>query len=115
MLRWGHSSRERCIGVTLETTDERVVVCCEGAVGIACAAELKGLLLEALGSGKEVRVSLEGAICLDVTAVQLLWAAERQAKGAGIGYAVLGEVPEGLLAAVSAAGFERFPVPEAAN
>ena len=103
------------MAVTLETTEERVVVCCEGAVGIACAAELKGLLLEALASGKEVRVSFAGATCLDVTAVQLFWAAARHAKGAGIAFGTLGAVPEPLLSAVRQDGFERFPVPEQAN
>ena len=56
----------------------------EGAIDIASAAELKKLLLEGLNSGREVRVSLAGATDLDVTAVQLLWAAEREASRSGV-------------------------------
>jgi hypothetical protein len=41
----------------------------------------------------------------------LLWAAEREARASGVGFALSGELPEGVSAALKDAGFERFPVP----
>ena len=66
--------------------------CCriqlDGAIDIACAAEMKASLLQALETGQEICVSLNGATELDVTAVQLLWAAGRDAKRRGLGFSV---------------------------
>jgi anti-anti-sigma regulatory factor len=95
----------------LETKDEHSVVGLEGAIGIAQAAELKQLLVQALQSGFPVRVSLESATELDVTAVELLWAAEREARGSGVEFALKGQVPQGLLTVLAEAGFEKFPIP----
>jgi hypothetical protein len=58
-----------------------------------------------------VRVSLEGATDLDVTAVQLLWAAGRKAKGSGVAYSIADAPPELVLAALSEAGLQQFIVP----
>ena len=100
------------MGVTLEQSEALNLLRLEGAVDIGCAAEFKGLLEQALGSGCAVRVSLEGATDLDVTAVQLLWAAERKAKGAGVGYLDCRALPpEPVLAALSEAGLQQFIFP----
>jgi len=103
------------MGVTLDKHESRAgqsetlnLLRLEGVVGIGCAAEFKGLLEQALGSGCAVRVSLEGATDLDVTAVQLLWAAERKAKGGGAGFSISGRPPEPVLAALSEAGLQQF-------
>ena len=62
---------------------------------IAASAELKKALLEALSAGKKVSVNLGKATELDVTAVQLLWAAAREARGLGVEFALDGqELPE---------------------
>jgi hypothetical protein len=92
--------KEQDVPVTLEQDDALSLICLEGAVEIGCAGELKKLLVQALGSGSEVRVSLEAAADLDVTAVQLLWAAARQANAAGEIAAALGE-----------AGLQQFLLP----
>ncbi len=81
----------------------------EGEVDIADARRLQEILLEALGEGGVVRISLEKATGLDVTAIQLLWAAEREAWASGMVLALDGTVPQALRATVDAAGFERFP------
>ena len=81
----------------------------EGEVDIADARRLREILLEALGEGAGARISLETATGLDVTAIQLLWAAEREARASGIVLALEGPVPPPLRAAVEAAGFGRFP------
>lgn len=96
--------------VTLEQDEAGNTVTFEGAVDISSAADLRKLLLQALDSGKEIRISLADATALDVTAVQLLWAIEREVKLAGIGFALVGQVPESISSALVYAGFEKFPV-----
>lgn len=86
--------------------------CCvrlAGEVGIASAAELKKILLGALTSGEELRLNLQAATELDITAWQLLWAAERKGKSVGKPIAIAGVVPREILAAVQDAGFDEFP------
>ena len=82
----------------------------EGEISISSAAELKRLLIEALGSGRDSRVEVEHATELDVTALQLLWAAEREARGLGRGFTRVGRLPEEISVALGDAGFERFPI-----
>jgi len=55
----------------------------EGVVDVGTAAELKEALLEALRSGPGAVVSLEAVSDMDVTAYQLLWAAQREAERSG--------------------------------
>jgi anti-anti-sigma factor len=95
------------------TLDQSASVCLlrfEGEIKIACAAELKSLLLEALASGKDLQIDLQHATELDLTALQLLWAARRQANDSGAALALAGPIAEEVLAAASDAGFEKFPV-----
>ena len=82
-----------------------------GKINITSATELKELLLQALASGRVLRVNLEGATELDVTARQLLWSAEGDAGGSIVGCTLAGRVPEEISVAVGDAGFEKFPVP----
>jgi anti-anti-sigma factor len=100
------------MGITIEATEATSTIRLEGTVDISSAAELKTLLLEALNSGKAVRVSLGAATYLDVTAIELLWAAEREAAKRGVGYTLAEPVPEGVSTALLDGGFDRFPVAE---
>jgi anti-anti-sigma factor len=103
--------QESSVGIALEQRDESSLVRLEGSIDIACAADLKALLVEALTSAKDVQVSLAGATYLDVTAVELLWAAAREARGKTVKFAFADEVPESVSGALLDAGFEKFPVP----
>lgn len=96
--------------VIFDQTATPGVIRLEGEVNIADAAQLKEVLLTALREGGGTRISLKTATGLDVTAVQLLWAAEREARASGMVLALDGPVPDGLYAALRAAGFERFPL-----
>jgi anti-anti-sigma regulatory factor len=96
------------VSITLEQSESLSVIWLEGAIDITSAGELKEFLLRALGAGREVRVSLEAATDLDVTAVELLWAAGREAKGAGVGFSLAGQVPAAISAALKEAGLEPF-------
>jgi anti-anti-sigma factor len=96
------------MGLSLEESDAGTAVTLDGAIDISCAAELKAMLLQALGSGTEVSLSLSGATYLDVTAVQLLWAAEQQALRAGAGFRFAGQPAEAVAQALADAGFPSF-------
>ncbi len=95
--------------VTLDQSEGRCVVRLEGEINIASAAGLKGVLLQALASGNELRLDFAGATELDVTALQLLWAAAREARGLGKGATLARPVPEEVTLAISEAGLEKFP------
>ena len=99
------------MGIALKQSKKSSVIRLEGAIDIAAAAELKDLLLKACGSGKEVRVALDGATDLDVTAVQSIWAARRSAEGAGLAFTVSGAAPESVLSALGHAGLQQFLFP----
>ena len=98
--------------VTFENGETLNAITFEGSIGIADAANLKSLLIGALATGKETHIALEQATDLDVTAVQLLWAAQREARKRGIGFTFDGAVPKGISATLTGAGFEMFPVSE---
>jgi anti-anti-sigma regulatory factor len=104
---------EQDVPVTLEQKDALTLIQLEGAIDVGCAAELKELLVEKLKSGSAVYVALESATGLDVTAVQLLWAASREAKRMGVEFGFKGQMPEGVRSALANAGIGEFPVPAA--
>lgn len=96
------------MSATVENCKELSTIYLEGSIGIADARELKTLLLEALKSKDVMRVSLERVTDLDVTAVQLLWAARREARSACVVFAFTGVVPERVTTALADAGFDMF-------
>ena len=97
--------------IILEQCEESNAIRLEGVIDIALAAELKTTLLEALKSPKPLRVALNADADLDVTAIQLLWAADREAKASNVGFTLHGCVPDAVSATLKETGFERFPVP----
>ena len=90
--------------ITIEAVDGRCVLRLEGDIDIAGAAELKAALIEAFSSRKEVRVDLQRATDFDITAVQLLWAAVRDAGKAGVSFVVAGQTTDTLDHAASEMG-----------
>jgi anti-anti-sigma factor len=94
------------MALTLMENEAVTVVHLVGAIDISCAAELKGMLLQVLKSGKDVQISLESATYLDVTAIELLWAAGREANGSGHRFGVVGQVPDAIASTFSEVGIE---------
>jgi len=86
------------LGIIHERRDESIDLSLEGAV-------------DALTSGMPVRIALDRCSALDVTAYQLLWAAEREARSLGVELTLVGPLPAHLLAALKEVGFDSFPVP----
>jgi anti-anti-sigma regulatory factor len=89
--------------VTLQRHESHCLIRLEGQVTIASAAELKTLLLEWLAAGKDLELDLEGAEEIDITIMQLLWAAEREAARTGVG--VVARASSAATIAVRDAGF----------
>jgi anti-anti-sigma regulatory factor len=100
--------KEVLMGIALEQIDNSTMLRLDGAIDIACAAELKTLLRDAIASGTDVCVALDHATELDITAVQLLWAGEREARNAGVAFAFAGHMPEPIFSGLLLTGFEQF-------
>jgi anti-anti-sigma regulatory factor len=92
--------------VTLKLGKEKSTLCLDGQIDIGSSSELKKALLDAFSAGKRVSVSLQRVTDLDVTAVQLLWAASRQAQSAGIAFAFDRREPQEVTAALADVGLD---------
>ena len=93
--------------VTMEQQESRSVIRLAGELTLTSAAELKNLLLQGLASGNDLRLDLEQAEAIDITLMQLLWAAGREADRKGAGLAI--QMSDAAATAARDAGFERFP------
>ena len=100
--------------MTVESNDTQCVLRLEGDGTMASAAELKTALLQALQTSQDVSVEFSCVPEIDITIVQLLWAAER---AAALGNRrLLIRAPETLAALARDAGFEGvFGLPPAAQ
>jgi ABC-type transporter Mla MlaB component len=78
----------------------------EGEIDIAVTAELKVALEDALRARCGVRVALEKTTAVDVTALQLLWAAGREAQTSGQVFETEEAVPETMSATLREAGID---------
>lgn len=94
--------------VSLEQVGTRSRIHLRGGIDIGCAQELKALLVQVLRDSSEVRVLLAELTDLDVTSVQLLWAARRAAKASSVEFEFEGQTPEPVSAALIEAGLETF-------
>ena len=99
------------MAVTLERAESQPVIRLEGEFTLASAAELKRLLVEGLAAGKatgqDLRLDLERAGDIDITLMQLLWAAGREAEHSGLRLAL--SVSDAAERTAREAGFGRFP------
>ena len=95
------------MSVTIKRSETDLMIRLEDAINVTSAEELKNLLLEGLVSGKDVHLDLERAEEIDVTVLQLLWAAGREADCKGARMVI--RVSEAAAAVAREVGFERFP------
>ena len=93
--------------VTTERDETHLLIRIAGECTVTSAAELKALLLDGLASGGELRLDLDRAEAIDITVMQLLWAAGAEAERTGARIAT--RMPERAGSAAREAGFERFP------
>jgi anti-anti-sigma regulatory factor len=102
------AQRELILPVILDESEGISLIRIDGDVDIAMAAEMKNLLVKALASGKDLHISMAGATELDVTALQLLYAADREAAKSGVRLTLDDRVPEEIFSAMTDGGFTTF-------
>ncbi|MGC2637299.1 MAG: STAS domain-containing protein [Acidobacteriaceae bacterium] len=100
--------------VRFDPAGDAATICLEGDIDIGCAATLRQLLLEALNPDRAAvnhatRISLARITAVDVTAVQLLWAAEREAQSTGHPLPLADPWPAPVAEMLRDAGFSRLP------
>ena len=95
------------MSVTLQRHESRCLIKLEGQVTIALAAEVKAALVEWLAAETDLELDLEAAEEIDITVMQLLLAAAREAARTGTG--VTGRVSNAAAVAARAAGFTELP------
>jgi anti-anti-sigma regulatory factor len=93
--------------ISVERLDSQWSLQLEGDLTLVSAPELKALLLEWLASGKDLRLDLERADQIDLSVLQLLWAAGREAARSNA--VISSRVSEVAMAAAREAGFDSFP------
>lgn len=96
------------MGVTRISIDGTILIRLDGEIGIDASAELREFLITACDETRNLRISLKEVSELDVTAMQLLWAAEREAPVRGIRLEFDSETPSAVQNAFSDAG---LPIP----
>lgn len=96
--------------VTLDQGEGLCVLRFDGEITISHAADLKVLLVQALASGKNLRLDLQAVTDIDITTLQLLWATERETRGSGCGFVLEGPLLEEVSVTAHDAGFEKFPL-----
>jgi anti-anti-sigma factor len=98
------------VSVNLEQDDTVCTIRLDGEMSIGSAAELKDLLLQSLSSGKELCVDVSGVTWMDATALQLLYAAAREAHQTSTVCRLESEVPGPVAEALALAGLREFPI-----
>ena len=89
--------------VTKERLDHQSIIRLEGELTVTSAAELKQVLLEAFSEG-DLQLDLERAEEIDITVMQLLWAAGREAERKGVNISL--RASEAVTRATRDAGIE---------
>jgi anti-anti-sigma regulatory factor len=104
--------QETDVAITFERDGTSSRIRLTGVIDVAAAEELKDVFLEALGSSQELDLVVAEVTYLDVTAVQLLWAARREASTQGVAWIFEDAVPEEVLSTLSRAGLAQPALPD---
>ncbi len=103
------------MSVTFDRNQALFVLRLEDEIDIRCAAELKQGLVDALAAGTGLQIDFVRATQVDITAIQLLWAAQREAELKGVALTAAGPVPANICAELREAGFEKLLLAAAAG
>jgi anti-anti-sigma regulatory factor len=79
----------------------------KGSLVIDKAAEIKKTLCEALSSPSAVLVDLSSAEEIDLSCIQMLYAAKRTAEKKGVRFGFTGSIPARIVKKFSSSGFVR--------
>jgi ABC-type transporter Mla MlaB component len=94
------------MGIRIEQTGNGHLLALDGVIDISVVAELKAALVDAIGAGENIDVSVEAVTGIDIAAYQLLWAANREAAPLGTRLALAGELPESARHTLAEMGLE---------
>jgi anti-anti-sigma regulatory factor len=101
-------NRQRtAMSISVQRCKPAWVIRVDGQATLSSAGEMRALLLEWLASGENLQLDLEATDDMDVTYMQLLWAAAREAAKTGVGIAC--HASEAASAAVRDSGFAGVP------
>ena len=95
------------MSITLVQREPNRLIRLQGRLTVAASAELKSQLLDGIASGKDLEVDMENADEIDLSILQLLWAASRDATERGV--AMVSHPSEAATLAARDAGFDRIP------
>jgi anti-anti-sigma regulatory factor len=98
---------EAQLPVTVELQETQALISLKGSFTINSATELKSLLLECATSGKDLVFDLVEAVEIDVSTLQLLFAAAREAERAGL--SISSRLSDAAAITARDAGFANFP------
>lgn len=98
----------RQVACLFEQDENSIAIRLEGAVNIADAPELKGMLDEAFGSDQELRLDLKEATYLDICILQLICCADRQWRLAHKSLVLLGPLTDAVSAGAATAGLHEL-------
>ena len=91
----------------MEQFETHTLIRLKGEATVGSAENLKSELLDAMAAGLEVRADLSEVEEIDLTAMQLFWAAAREADANRRGLSV--SVSQAAEDAARELGFDRFP------
>ncbi len=97
------------VAVSFNAGDHLITL--DGDINIGCSTELKTALAGALATKAPVKLHVSAVERVDISSIQLLWAAAREAEDAGMPLVVEGSVPATLGETLRNAGFKSFPIP----
>ena len=98
------------MSITCDESDARTILRIEGDFDVSSSAEMKRELIEAISSRKELQLDVTSVTDIDVTFIQLLWAAVREAEKEKITCTFVGQTPENIHCIIRESGFENFLV-----
>jgi anti-anti-sigma factor len=95
------------LSVTLEKHQDQCVLRFQGECKVSAAGEIKQALLEALAAGGDIHLDCQNVDEVDLAIVQLLWAAEREARRKDRPFGC--RMSDTVQKCFEEAGFQQFP------
>jgi anti-anti-sigma factor len=94
------------MSVAFDQSNSPSLINLEGEINIRCAAELKELLLQALTREGALHIDLSATTEVDITTLQLLWTAQREAREAGKEFLLNGPISKTVATAIKHSGLQ---------
>ena len=100
------------MSLQLEEAQNRVVVHLEDSVTLSSASELHDLFLQALNSRKPIAVDVSKVTEIDLSAIQILFAAHAEAIRTDHGFSATNTIPEAVRQTIRESGLDSILQPD---